>query len=180
MSQKYKGKYRRSIRRPGWDYCNDGLYFVTICTKNRVYYFGNVIDCEMHLSGIGRLADKFWNEIPDHFSGVQTDACIIMPDHVHGIIQIGNVGMLHATSLRDCNTGYHAMGKISPRKGSLSAIIRSYKSAVTKHAHLIDPCFAWQPRYYDRVIRNYEEYNRIRQYICDNPSKWLGMLHTSS
>jgi len=64
------------------------------------------------------------------------------------------------------------MSNISPKPGSISTIIRSYKSIVTKHARKINPAFAWQPRFYDHIIRNDESYGRIRQYITENPKNW--------
>ena len=84
---------------------------------------------------------------------------------------------LHATSLRDNTTNIlhsknEQMSMISPKSGSLSQIIRSYKSAVSKQIHLINPAFAWQTRFYDRVIRDWDEFRRIAGYIETNPEKW--------
>ncbi len=89
MSDLYKNKYRiKSARRDGYDYTADGWYFVTICTKCKHPYFGDVVDSEMVLLEIGKIADKFWKEIPKHFNDVKIDNFIIMPNHVHGIIVI--------------------------------------------------------------------------------------------
>lgn len=87
----YKGKYRNaSIRLPNRDYAANGRYFVTICTKNRVRFFGNVVNGKMRLSAIGQIADQFWRDIPQHHNHVRLDAHVIMPDHMHGIVVIDN------------------------------------------------------------------------------------------
>ena len=87
----FKGKYRiKSTRLSGWDYSVDGYYFVTICTKDCVEYFGEIKNEIMGLFNIGCIATKYWNEIPDHFNNVKLDEFIIMPNHVHGILVIDN------------------------------------------------------------------------------------------
>lgn len=89
MPDKYLGKYRNeSTRAPWWDYSRNGAYFITINTKNREHYFGEIRDGIMNLSDVGKLANKFWLKIPDHFHGVLLDAHIVMPNHVHGILII--------------------------------------------------------------------------------------------
>jgi len=101
----YKNRYRvEPARLTGYDYSSPGWYFITICTKNRVQYFGEIVTVEtpdpgvlisqsakIQLSEIGQIADKYWNEIPVHFPHVNLDAFQIMPDHIHGIIQITTV-----------------------------------------------------------------------------------------
>ena len=87
----YKNKYRiETTRLKDWDYSSNGYYYVTICTKNREHYFGEIKDDAMMLSGTGMIAEKIWHEIPDHFPFVILDEFIIMPNHLHGIIQIDN------------------------------------------------------------------------------------------
>ncbi len=174
MPEKFKGKYRiSSTRRKDWNYGDDGAYFITICTKNRIKYFGRLLNGSMHMSGIGNIAHNNWIDIPHHAQYAFIDEFIIMPDHIHGIIIIDtSVETLHATSLQDRAFDYRAMSKISPKHGTLPVIIRSYKSAVTKQARKINPSFAWQERYYDRVIRDRNEYLRVQKYIRDNPLKY--------
>lgn len=85
----FKNKYRiPSARLQAWDYANEGFYFVTICTKNRILHFGDVVDKKMVLSEMGMIADKCWMDIPKHFPFVNLDKYIVMPNHVHGIIVI--------------------------------------------------------------------------------------------
>lgn len=87
--EKFKGKYRiPSARLQTWDYGRNAFYFITICTKNREHYFGEIANGQMILSEIGLLANKYWNEIPEHFPFVILDAFVVMPNHVHGIIII--------------------------------------------------------------------------------------------
>ena len=80
--------HRRSIRLQGYDYSQPGAYFVTICTQNSEYLFGDITDGEMVLSGAGRMVQSVWDELPMNYSGIETDAFIIMPNHIHGIITI--------------------------------------------------------------------------------------------
>ncbi len=83
-------KSQKQYRYKEYDYSQDGFYFVTICCKNREMFFGDVVVGKMQLSEIGKIAEKFWLEIPDHFSFVKLDKFIIMPNHIHGIIEIDN------------------------------------------------------------------------------------------
>jgi REP element-mobilizing transposase RayT len=126
------------------------------------------------MSESGRIAYKFCYEISEHFSFVSLEEFVVMPNHVHGIIIIQSpssvVGTLHATSLQSVQNEF--MSHISPKPGSLAAVIRSYKSAVSKNIHLSDHGFSWQPRYYDHIIHSARELDRIRDYIINNPVKW--------
>jgi len=186
---KFKGKYRiPSSRLSGWDYTSPGYYFVTICTYNHQTFFGRVIDGQVNLSPLGDIAREFWLEIPTHFHRTCLDEFVIMPNHIHGIVIINanysasndiTVETQHAASLQ-----YRAdpisHPKLNPHKqlnkpapGSLSAIIRSYKSAVTRWARRNDhPHFAWQPRFYDHIIQDENSLENIRAYIMGNPVKW--------
>jgi REP element-mobilizing transposase RayT len=86
---KFKNKYRsETTRLQKWNYGWNAAYFVTICTKNRIHFFGNIINGENNLSEIGEMANKYWLEIPNHFPFVKLGAFVIMPNHVHGIVII--------------------------------------------------------------------------------------------
>ncbi|HUT15100.1 MAG TPA: transposase [Anaerolineae bacterium] len=85
-------RHRRSIRMRGYDYTEPGAYFVTICTQNRECLFGDVVDSEMVLNDAGRLVQSVWDAIPDHYPGVDVDTFVIMPNHIHGIIELAPVG----------------------------------------------------------------------------------------
>jgi putative transposase len=124
----------------------------------------------------GEIAVQCWQEIPHHHAGIKLDEFVIMPDHMHGIVVICNpvvvVETVHAPSLLQ-QRGKPTMSEISPKAGSLGAIIRSYKSAVTRLAGLAGfKEFAWQTRYYDHIVRDENSLCNIRQYVIDNPARW--------
>ncbi|MBL7899711.1 MAG: hypothetical protein JNJ99_14325, partial [Crocinitomicaceae bacterium] len=165
---KYLNKYRiESSRLKGFDYNSNGSYFITICTKNRFPYFGNIADGKMHLTEIGKLAEQFWKSIPDHFSHATLGEFIIMPDHMHGIITLNATGVQTTQCVVSAETKAEAkaestagttesiknqkMAAISPKPGSISVIIGSYKSVVSKNAHKISADFNWQERFHDRI-----------------------------
>lgn len=163
--------HRRSIRLKGYDYSQEGAYFITICTYNRECLLADVHNGIVRLSRIGEIARQFWLEIPDHFDNIELDEFIIMPNHLHGILNIvsvGNetVGVQHVESLR-----FHQYQKIIPK--SIGSIIRSYKASVTRwcrqNGH---EYFRWQRNYFEHVIRNEKSLHQIRQYIINNPLQW--------
>lgn len=85
--RKFNNKYRiASARAPWWDYANAGAYFITICTRHRIHYFGEISNGTMQLSHVGILADVFWYEIPQHSKNVELGAFVVMPNHIHGIL----------------------------------------------------------------------------------------------
>jgi putative transposase len=172
----FNNKFRiESTRLKGYDYSQPGEYFVTINTKNHECLFGAVIEEGMRLSPVGKIAKNCWEEIPKHFHNVELDEFVIMPNHVHGIIII-NGQCRDVASRRDvaCNVSTEKMGWKSPKRGSLGAIIRSYKSAVSNLCHEKDfDNFHWQPRFYEHIIRGEKNLQNIRAYIVNNPIKWL-------
>jgi REP element-mobilizing transposase RayT len=126
----------------------------------------------MKLSIEGMITQRCWEEMPKHFSNVQLDEYIIMPNHIHGIIILTEsvVGTRHAVSLREQFA--------KPVIGSVPTIVRSFKSATTKRIHEIrnTPSLpVWQSRFYDRIIRNDNELNNIRDYIHNNVLQWAIM-----
>ena len=165
---------RKHIRLRQYDYASDGWYFVTICTQNRECYFGEINDQKMVYTGIGEIARQLWTEIPAHFPGAELGEFVVMPNHVHGIIGIHRTAVA-CNSPTACNipTKNQYMASISPKPGTLSAMIRSYKSAVTKRCHDNHISnFGWQSRFHDHIIRNQEEFNRIERYIMENTANW--------
>ena len=247
---KFQNKYRiPSARLASWNYNSPGLYFITICTKDRNHFFGEIKNDQMFLNEIGKIADKFWAEIPIHFQNVLLGEFEIMPNHTHGIIimeenneclivetghalspeieygLIGeepghaqpseiNDGLIgaetgHALSPDNINDGdivetrhalspdnindrdiletRHALSLQSQQpeklkqphfrfrnqgKNTVSAMVGSFKSAVTNKARIINPDFGWQSRFHDHIIQNHEEYLRISNYIKTNPANW--------
>lgn len=94
MQNKFQNKYRiSSTRLQSWDYGNDGSYFITICTKDRKHYFGEVVEGEMKLNEVGKLAEKYWLEIPEHFNYIELGNFIVMPNHVHGILIVNKTSV---------------------------------------------------------------------------------------
>ncbi len=179
--KKYNNKYRiESVRLKNWDYRNNGAYFITINTGNRKHFFGEIINSEMQLSPIGEYAENFWMEIPKHFPFVELGNFVVMPNHTDGILIINNTDSVISLQRNEidkslqCNdsTRNQYYSDISPKSGSISTIIRSYKSVVSKHARLLNPEFNWQPKFHDHVIRNSESFERIQNYIENNPSNW--------
>jgi putative transposase len=184
MTLKYKNKYRiPSARAAWWNYGWAGAYFITICTHNHLHYFGKIHNGKMQLSKLGEFAHNFWHEIPLRSENAELGAFVVMPNHVHGILILKRDGVmdrmppldgvdvetLHATSLLHTTS---VLSAISPKSNSVSVIIRSYKSAVTKHARHLKWEFKWQARFYDNIIRDDGAFQRINDYIENNPAKW--------
>lgn len=166
-----------SIRLSNYDYGRSGFYFVTICTKPRLDDFGKIIDNEMEYTDLGNMATEFWKQIPKHFPFVILDEFVVMPDHVHGIIIIDklidndrHVGAHNYARLQKRPTVHK--NKFGPQSQNLGSIIRAFKIAVQTYANQHNIPFAWQSRYYDRIIRNERELNNIRRYISNNPKMW--------
>jgi len=166
--------HRRSIRLKGYDYASAGAYFVTIVTQGRECLFGEIVDGEMQLNVYGHAAEECWRAIPGHFPNVELGAYVIMPNHVHGIIIIRNdesmpgVWAQHAAPIP---TAPSPTRNVTP--GSLGAIIRSFKSAVTRDlGRKSDLRNVWQRNYYEHIIRNEKEMARIWDYIESNPAHW--------
>lgn len=171
----YSERYRIESRRlKGHHYAAPGEYFVTICTKSMVELFGQVMNAVMSRNEMGEIAHQMWVEIPKHHTNVKLDEFIVMPNHVHGIIVL-RAGSDVACNVTDISTRNPSsfMSQISPKRGSLGTIIRSYKSAVTNWCHMHDhDDVLWQPRFHDHIIRNKKELNAIRAYIRNNPANW--------
>ena len=143
--------------------------------------FGEIVNVEMRVNDIGRVAQLLWDEIPTHFPQVETDAWVVMPNHVHGVLVIAhNVGAAHASvGAPHPSVGATHASPLPPPSGppkrSLGAIVGSYKSAVSKRinqSRRTPGTPVWQRNYYDHIIRDDADLNRIRQYIIDNPAKW--------
>ncbi len=173
------GKFcRKSIRLKNYNYAANGYYFVTICTHEKQCFFGNITNGKIQLSTVGKIAQQYWSKIPQHSKHTYLDEFIIMPNHVHGIIIIDNpdnsrrvVPWNNPTDVeRDLS---QTMSKLSPKSGTLSVIIRSYKSSVTRWCRQNgDTVFQWQSRFYENIIRDEKSLNNIRRYIINNPAKW--------
>jgi REP element-mobilizing transposase RayT len=175
----FNNKYRiPSTRAKWWDYRTSAPYFITICTKDMKHLFGFIQDGEMHLNQLGTFAYKCFKEIPNHFPFTQIINFIVMPNHVHGLIHIHKpVESINPEINPDPETTSHSdkdesKAAISPKKGSLASIVRSYKSAVTKYANENNLHCGWQERFHDHIVRNDGQLKRISEYISNNPRQW--------
>ena len=170
-------KHRQPNRLSGYNYSWNGLYFVTICTKDRVSYFGDIVDFEMRLNECGEITKKYWAEIPKHFPLAKLDEWVIMPNHIHGIILIDDTNA-DTASVGDADLRPLQRTRASnpfPRTTMvLSKIIHGFKSSVTRIINDTqhDFQFQWQRSFHDHIIRDPESLEKIRLYIRNNPAKW--------
>lgn len=191
---KFKNKYHiESTRKPNWDYGSNAAYFVTICTKNSELCFGNIENDKMNFTEIGKIAQQYYFEIPDHFPFVKLGEYVVMPNHVHGIIIVDktigksieniidgativrvetqNIASLSQKPL-PTDQPRKTKNKFGPQSQNLGSILRGYKTGVSVYAKIHNIDFAWQFRFHDRIIRDKAEYQRIEKYIRDNPKNW--------
>ncbi len=197
---KYQNKYRiKSHRRSGWNYADEALYFITICCKDRVCFFGNIRNQKMHYSEMGKIAQAEWIKTydirPD--MNLYMGEYVVMPNHFHAIIGIGkneyntspcddvrrddvgrDVVKTHCNaSLPHPNHPPHDptppyKNQFGPQSKNLASIVRGYKTAVTKNSRIIHPDFAWQTNYHDSIIRDKNAFQNITKYIANNIKNW--------
>jgi len=197
--------HRRSIRLKGYDYSQAGLYFITICTQNRKCLFGKIVGVEnslqkiesppnMILNDAGKIANECWLEIPKHFPNVVLHEHVVMPNHIHGIIELSDVadvdvGVEHFQPLhqntpppsiwdeniepphQNNNAKRNEFQKMIPR--SIGSIVKGFKIGVTKWFRTnTDIETIWQRNYHEHIIRNEQSYHTISNYIINNPANW--------
>jgi len=166
---------RHSTRLKGYDYSQAGAYFVTIVSYGRECLFGDVVEGVMRVNALGRIVQESWDEIPVHFPNTQVNPFITMPNHVHGIVlifdDIRRGTIYRAPTTHTPTQQIEKFGK--PTIGSLPTIIRTFKGSVTRCAGRdLDSGNIWQRNYYEHIIRNQADYERIAGYILDNPLNW--------
>ncbi len=168
---------RRSLRLKSYTYSWPGAYFVTVCTHHRRCLFGVLCDGTMRLNDLGQLIQRVWLETGKRRSRVTLDEYVIMPNHLHGILFIQ--GGLNGNSVSSPPGQGRAVGsplrRPSLQAGSLGAILAQFKSQATKNARakgLWGNQPLWQRNYYEHIIRDEEDLNRIREYILSNPRRW--------
>jgi REP element-mobilizing transposase RayT len=150
---------RRSIRLTGYDYRQAGAYFVTICAHGGRCLFGDIVDRQMRLNPIGEIVADEWARSAQIRREVALDDFVVMPNHMHGIVFIIDVGA----------------GGARPRAASLGAFVRGFKAATTGriNAHRDRPNDpVWQRNYYDHIVRDDRDLDHIREYIANNPANW--------
>ena len=184
MSQLFKNKYRlSSVRLPGYDYSQAGAYFVTICSQDRLCWFGEIKNSQVILSKSGKIINKIWQLIPQYFENSRLDEFIIMPNHLHGIIILNESYRRHAINrvpttitTNTINGGVTGMYNPMLSNDSLPKIIRWFKGRCTYEIRkkFPDQFFRWQPRFYEHVIRDDISLKNIREYIRHNPLNYNG------
>ncbi|MCT4636841.1 MAG: hypothetical protein N4A72_03945 [Bacteroidales bacterium] len=186
FGNQYKGE---SYRLRGWDYSSSALYFLTIVTQNRECNLGYIESDEMYLSEFGKIIEKQWYRSFEIRSELFLDEFIIMPNHIHAIVKLDNGDDLNfPVEMRGFVVETH--GRASQQQPfirkpkSISSFIAGFKSAVNSEINnyideneLTIPIYNrnnhfFQPNYYDHIIRNKTDYNRIKNYIINNPKKW--------
>ena len=168
--------HRRSIRLRGWDYSEPGGYFVTICAHGRECLFGEITGGEMRLSRFGTIVRDAWNDLPNHYPHVQLDEFVVMPNHVHGIIVLTDDSIVGANSyVVGASSELAPTGTTTHKRHPLSEIIRSFKTFSARRINTIRQTPGvpvWQRNYYEHIVRNDADLNRIRAYIEHNPFQW--------
>jgi REP element-mobilizing transposase RayT len=160
--------HRKSIRLKGYDYSQSGSYFVTICVQNRKCLFGAIENNEFAYDNAGIMVETVWNEMPQFYKGIELGTFVVMPNHIHGIINI--VG---ATPC-GCPNDY------IPNQLSLSDIVHRFKTMTTKRyadnvkSNNWKPYEKrlWQRNYYEHIIHDDTQYTQISKYIQNNPKTW--------
>ena len=166
--------HRRSIRLHDYDYAQAGAYFVTIVAKNHACLFGELIGSAMRLNQFGVIVQSCWEDLPVHYPNVELDAFVVMPNHLHGIVVItdGTVGARHASPLPHASPLQLPHGTAP---GSLGTMIGSFKSAAAKRVNKsrdTPGAPVWQRNYYEHIIRDEKDLERIREYIDANSFNW--------
>ncbi len=148
--------HRRSIRLRGYDYSGPGTYYVTICTHGKQHLFGEVVDGEMCRSELGEKVDSHWRDLPRHYPEARLDAFVLMPNHIHGLIEIVRAGF-----------------KTRPR--DLSEIVRGFKTWSARRINEFrrtPGTRVWQRNYYEHIVRDPHELAVIHEYISTNALRW--------
>ena len=156
--------HRRSIRLKGYDYSQAGAYFVTIVTWQREMLFGEIVDEEMRLNEFGQLVSEKWQWLETQYPYVELGTWIVMPNHFHGILVI-----------HDSGRGGSRSAPTPIKRKPLGGLIGAFKTVSTKQINLLrntEGQLVWQRNYYEHIIRNEPEMDRISRYIESNPSQW--------
>jgi putative transposase len=196
MSELFARRYRiASTRLKSWDYSSEAMYFVTICTKFREMYFGEIValptattahPAALQPTEIGKVVRYEWCKTIEKRKdmNIRLGEFVVMPNHIHGIVMIGanayNSQLLPAReqeNKRNINNNnskaeLDRSNKYASQSKNLASVMRGFKSSVTTYARKNGIAFDWQPRYHEHIIRSSEEFRRITTYIKNNPSNW--------
>lgn len=168
-----KKHHRRSVRLKEFDYSGAGVYFVTICTHGRECLLGRIADSEVKLSIVGEIVQRTWHDISRRFGGIRLDAFVVMPNHIHGIIIVNNVGATLAVALNSLCGDPDKRAGTSPAP-TLGKIVGAFKSLCFHKCknNGLNIGKLWQRNYHEHIIRNEMELNSIREYIGNNSLTW--------
>lgn len=173
-------RQRKQIRLQGYDYSQEGRYFITICTKNREFLFGEIMNRTMFYNETGKIAENELLNISSHYENVDIERFVIMPNHVHMIVVI--------------KKRVDSAERINPfptRKADIPNIIGKYKAGVTRavgnafmrsgvrseNCRTHSVIVIWQSRYHDHIIRGKKSYQKIYEYVGNNPAQWEADMH---
>ena len=168
-------RFRKKLRLENFDYTSPGAYFFTICTQYRKPIFGKVDGGQVYLSWKGVIVYQMWTGLPDHFPNVKLDEFVVMPNHLHGILWLLErekpIIKMHPSPKNQ--SGHYPPSHLQP--GSLSVIIRSFKSAVTRKINQMGHTSGqtlWQRSFYHHILRDDDDLSQHREYIIENPLRW--------
>ena len=154
--------HRKSIRLRGYDYTGEGAYYITVVTHGRFSLFGDIVDGDMRLNDAGQIIVDAWKWLGIQYQYVALDSYVVMPNHLHGVIVIADPDTDNS-------------GNWSVHRKPLGRLVAAFKTVSTKQFNLVQNTLGqrlWQRNYYEHVIRNDDELDRVRKYISDNPSSW--------
>ncbi|MBF6611234.1 MAG: hypothetical protein ITF99_08875 [Chryseobacterium sp.] len=177
MKEKFRNKYRiPSARLQKWDYQWAAAYFITICTKDRLHYFGKIQNGTMILNEIGNIVMIEWMKTMEirQDMNLELGEFVVMANHFHGILIIGDNEYNGRDAMHCVSTGTSSVipKQFGPQRKNVSSVIRGFKSSVTKNARILNPYFAWQTRFHDHIIRDARSFENISNYIINNPGNW--------
>jgi putative transposase len=178
MNDRFADKYKiKSSRLLNFDYSTPGFYFITICTLNHNNFFGKIISAKMELNQKGIITKTCLQNIPNHFKNIILDEYVIMPNHIHLLLEltksnVNSVETRHGASLQITYQSYHFHRLAIKSNQTIPKIINQFKSAVTKQINPKTIFFVWQPRYHDYIVKDKQDYFKIKNYIINNPAYW--------
>jgi REP element-mobilizing transposase RayT len=162
--------HRRSIRLPGYNYASAGAYFLTITTQVRWPWFGRINEGQLQLNAAGQMVLEIWHSLPTRFSFIALDEAILMPDHFHALLWITADRNDQPTPTRPAGTAEGSLGRYVQAFKSLST--NSYIHGVRERGWPPFEQRLWQRNYYERIVRDDQELQRVRAYIVNNPARW--------
>ncbi|MFC1780515.1 transposase [Patescibacteria group bacterium] len=185
-----KYKLEKQYHLPNYDYTAPGWFFITICSSEFKCHLGRILNEKVYLSNVGEIIKNNLHRIPKHFKTIVLDEYIVMPNHLHCIIVItrrnlinqiptGNAIEFESTFAQNFSKPTKRIWRsgivnnpMEMKNISLGKIIRWFKAKCCREIRKINRTFKWQPRYHERIIRDYDELERTREYIKNNPLQW--------